>query len=84
MDAITETVVEKDGVNYTILSLSENFTGTDLIINGYNVTKLFTTDLTFEIDVQTLTESVNEKLEDSSSFLLDIFRRLQTALETVY
>eukprot|EP00957_Ditylum_brightwellii_P078301 5953385-Ditylum_brightwellii.AAC.1 len=33
MDAITETVVEKDGVNYTILSLSENFTGTDLIIN---------------------------------------------------
>eukprot|EP00985_Skeletonema_marinoi_P014746 scaffold7522_cov202-Skeletonema_marinoi.AAC.1 len=84
MDAITETVVEKDGVKYTILSLSENFTGTDLIINGYNVTKLFTTDLTFEIDVKTLTESVNEKLEDSSSFLLDIFRRLQTALETVY
>jgi len=84
MDAITETVVEKDGVNYTILSLSENFTGTDLIINGYNVTKLFTTDLTFEIDVKTLTESVNEKLEDSSSFLLDIFRRLQTALDNVY
>ena len=84
MDAITETVVEKDGVNYTILSLSENFTGTDLIINGYNVTKLFTTDLSVEIDVKTLTESVNEKLEDSSSFLLDIFRRLQTALGDVY
>jgi len=84
VDAITETIVEKDGINYTILSLADNFTGPDLIINGYNVTKLFTTDVTVEIDVATLTQSVNKKLEDSSSFLLDIFRRLQTALEKIY
>jgi hypothetical protein len=83
VDAITETIVEKDGINYTILSLADNFTGDDLIINGYNVTKLFTTNLTIEIDVASLTQSINEKLEDSSSFLLDIFRRLQTALESV-
>jgi len=83
MDAITETIVEKDGINFTILSLAENFTGDDLIINGYNVTKLFTTNLTIEIDVANLTKSLNEKLEDSSSFLLDIFKRLQTALESV-
>ena len=82
--AVIETIVEKDGVNYTILSLSENFTGSDLIINGYNVTNLFTTNLTFEIDVATLTKSVNEKFEDSSEFLLGIFNRLQVGLNSVY
>ncbi len=84
VDAITETIVEKDGITYTILTLADNFTGTDLIINGYNVTKLFTTDVTVDIDVATLTESINEKLEDSSSFLLDIFKSLQPALETIH
>ena len=84
VDGIIETIMEKDGINYTILSLADNFTDVDLIINGYNVTKLFTTDLTVEIDIRTLTQAVNQKLEDSSSFLLDIFRRLQIALETVY
>lgn len=82
--AVIETIVEKDGVNYTILTLSENFTGSDLIINGYNVTNLFTTNLTFEIDVATLTKSVNEKFEDSSEFLLGIFTRLQVGLNSVY
>eukprot|EP00573_Skeletonema_grethae_P000964 CAMPEP_0201688254 /NCGR_PEP_ID=MMETSP0578-20130828/1996_1 /ASSEMBLY_ACC=CAM_ASM_000663 /TAXON_ID=267565 /ORGANISM="Skeletonema grethea, Strain CCMP 1804" /LENGTH=1001 /DNA_ID=CAMNT_0048172489 /DNA_START=167 /DNA_END=3172 /DNA_ORIENTATION=- len=82
--AITEAIVEKDGITYTILTLADNFTGTDLIINGYNVTKLFTTDVTMEIDVATLTESINEKLEDASSFLLDIFKSLQPALETIH
>jgi len=88
---LKETQVTKDGIRYTVLDLVDD--GADsigldygqdgIIFRGYNLTELFNTNITISVDVANLSKTVNERLSNVSSRIMEIFTTLYTSLENV-
>ena len=88
---LKETQVTKDGIKYTVLDLVDD--GTDsigldygqegIIFRGHNLTDLFNTNITISVDVANLSKTVNERLSNVSSRIMEIFTTLYTSLENV-
>jgi len=88
---LKETQVTKDGIKYTVLDLVDD--GTDsigldygqegIIFRGHNLTDLFNTNITISVNVANLSKTVNERLSNVSSRIMEIFTTLYTSLENV-
>jgi len=88
---LKETQVTKDNIKYTVLDLVDD--GADsigldygqdgIIFRGYNLTEVFNTNITISVDVANLSKTVNERLSNVSSRIMDIFTTLYTSLENV-
>ena len=87
---LIQTIVEKDGINYTVIDfvneLGEptDFVGDKLVVNGFDLTNLFTNNITLTIDVKAITETIHTRLNSTSSYFLDVFTKLHMGIEKLY
>ena len=88
---LIQTIVEKDGINYTVIDfvneLGEptDFIGDELVVvNGFDLTQLLRNNITLTIDVKAITETIRTRLNSSSSYFLDVFTKLHMGIEKLY
>ncbi|KAL7534642.1 hypothetical protein ACHAWF_004898 [Thalassiosira exigua] len=86
---LQEYVIMKDGVNYTVVELvdgSRDFIGNEfeLVYGSYNLTNLFTNNITLTLDVANLTDNVRDRLGKVSQRMLGIFVSLRDGLNKAY
>lgn len=79
-DALKEYALTKEGVNYTVLELDDNFDGQELVYGEYNLTELLSNDVTVALDVGAMSGEVTNRLRNVSQQLFDIFTKLRAGL----